>query len=89
MRILIGSTEKCGISMNTQDRLIALHDLSISYRLRDLEQRAGRINKIVALDPLSVDDYKSILTSLVRSGLQQSLGCRIYMDSATPGILAE
>lgn len=43
IRILIGSTEKCGAGTNVQDKLIALHHLDTPYRPSDLEQREGRI----------------------------------------------
>ena len=43
VRVLIGSTAKCGAGTNIQDRLIALHDLDCPWRPRDLTQRAGRI----------------------------------------------
>lgn len=50
---------------------------------------AGRINKIVALDPLTIDDYKSILKGPVLSGIQESLGCRVHIDGTAVTILAE
>ncbi|MDO5397844.1 MAG: SNF2-related protein [bacterium] len=43
IRILIGSTSKCGVGMNVQDKLIALHDLDCPWRPADLQQRMGRI----------------------------------------------
>jgi len=43
IRVLMGSTAKCGAGMNVQDRLIALHDLDCPWRPSDLEQRLGRI----------------------------------------------
>lgn len=43
IRILIGSTEKCGAGTNVQKRLVALHHLDTPYRPSDLEQREGRI----------------------------------------------
>jgi hypothetical protein len=43
VRIMFGSTAKCGSGTNVQDRLIALHDLDCPWRPADLEQRAGRI----------------------------------------------
>lgn len=43
IRILLGSTEKCGAGTNVQKRLIALHHLDTPYRPRDLLQREGRI----------------------------------------------
>lgn len=43
VRILLGSTAKCGAGTNIQDKLIALHDLDCPWRPADLEQRMGRI----------------------------------------------
>lgn len=42
IRVLIGSTEKCGAGTNIQNRLAALHHLDCPYRPRDIEQREGR-----------------------------------------------
>ncbi len=42
IRILIGSTQKCGAGTNVQKRLAALHHLDAPYRPRDLQQRDGR-----------------------------------------------
>lgn len=43
IRVLLGSTEKCGAGTNIQNRLIALHHLDTPFRPSDLEQREGRI----------------------------------------------
>lgn len=43
IRVLIGSTDKCGAGTNAQQRLIALHHLDTPYRPSDMEQREGRI----------------------------------------------
>ena len=43
IRVLIGSTFKCGAGMNAQERMIALHDLDAPMRPSDMEQRHGRI----------------------------------------------
>ena len=43
IRILIGSTEKCGAGTNIQNKLIAFHHLDTPFRPSDLEQREGRI----------------------------------------------
>ena len=43
IRVLLGSTGKCGAGTNCQDKLIAIHDLDIPWRPADLAQRAGRI----------------------------------------------
>ncbi|MCM1438733.1 MAG: DUF3849 domain-containing protein [Roseburia sp.] len=43
VRVLIGSTEKCGAGTNVQKRLVALHHMDTPYRPSDLAQREGRI----------------------------------------------
>lgn len=43
VRVLIGSTEKCGAGTNVQKRLVALHHLDTPYRPSDMAQREGRI----------------------------------------------
>ena len=43
VRVLFGSTFKCGAGTNVQDRLVAMHDLDCPWRPADLQQRAGRI----------------------------------------------
>lgn len=43
IRVLIGSTEKCGAGTNVQKRLVALHHLDTPYRPSDMQQREGRI----------------------------------------------
>ena len=43
VRVLIGSTAKCGAGTNIQNKLKALHHLDIPWRPRDLEQREGRL----------------------------------------------
>ncbi len=43
IRVLIGSTQKCGAGMNAQERMIALHDIDAPMRPSDMSQRHGRI----------------------------------------------
>lgn len=43
VRVLIGSSEKCGVGMNVQAKLIALHHIDPPWRPSDIEQREGRI----------------------------------------------
>lgn len=43
IRVMIGSTQKCGTGTNAQNKLIAIHDLDCPWRPADLEQRLGRI----------------------------------------------
>ena len=40
--VLLGSTEKMGVGVNIQERLIAMHHVDCPWRPRDLEQRRGR-----------------------------------------------
>ncbi|WP_312645574.1 SNF2-related protein [Hydrogenoanaerobacterium sp.] len=42
VRILIGSSAKCGAGMNVQDRLIGLHHLDCPWTPKDIVQRDGR-----------------------------------------------
>lgn len=62
VRILIGSTEKMGVGVNVQDRMIALHHMDAPIRPMDFEQRNGRIlrqgNMYAQLDkPVEVVTY--------------------------------
>ena len=50
---------------------------------------AGRVNKIIALEQLSVDGYKAILRGPALSGLEEATGCKISIDSAAGDALAE
>ena len=45
VRILLGSTNKCGAGMNAQKKMIALHHLDAPMRPSDMEQRNGRIER--------------------------------------------
>lgn len=45
IRVLIGSTQKCGTGVNVQNRLIATHNLDCPWRPIDLEQRLGRMER--------------------------------------------
>jgi N12 class adenine-specific DNA methylase len=40
--VLVGSTEKMGVGVNVQDRLVALHELDAPWRPADVAQRIGR-----------------------------------------------
>ena len=42
IRVLIGSTAKMGEGVNVQNKIVALHDLSVPMRADNLEQRHGR-----------------------------------------------
>ncbi|MBR3837736.1 MAG: hypothetical protein IKJ74_06270 [Clostridia bacterium] len=43
IRVIVGSTQKLGVGVNVQKRLVALHHLSVPWRPSDMVQREGRI----------------------------------------------
>lgn len=45
IKVIVGSTEKLGVGVNIQERLVAIHHLSIPWRPSDLEQRRGRMER--------------------------------------------
>ena len=53
IRVMIGSTQKCGAGMNAQERMIALHDLDAPMRPSDVEQTKRNIFFLInrALNP--------------------------------------
>lgn len=65
---------------------ISYNDLIHAGMRREI---AGRVNKIVALNPISVEDYRAILKGPVLDGLRESTGCKISIDGAAAGLLAE
>lgn len=42
IKVLIGSTNKCGTGVNVQDYCVALHHIDCPWRPADIEQREGR-----------------------------------------------
>ena len=43
LNVVIGSTQKLGVGVNVQERLVAIHHLSVPWRPADMVQREGRI----------------------------------------------
>ncbi len=43
IRVLVGSTQKLGIGVNVQERLVAIHHLDVPWRPADMTQREGRL----------------------------------------------
>ena len=88
VRVLIGSTAKCGAGTNVQDRLIASHDLDCPWRPRDLTQRAGRIIRQGNNNP-KVHIYRYVTESTFDSYLWQTVEAKQkfisqVMTSRTP-----
>jgi hypothetical protein len=72
VRILFGSTAKCGAGTNVQDRLIALHDVDCPWRPADLEQRSGRIIRQGNQNP-EVDVFRYVTEGTFDSYLFQTV----------------
>lgn len=72
VRVLIGSTQKCGAGTNIQDRLVALHDLDCPWRPGDLTQRAGRIERQGNMND-EVDIFRYVTESTFDAYLWQTV----------------
>ena len=72
VRILLGSTQKCGAGMNSQKKMIALHHLDCPLRPADMEQRNGRIERQGNENP-EVDIYRYVTNKSFDSYLFQIL----------------
>ncbi len=72
VRVLIGSTAKCGAGTNIQDRLVALHDLDCPWRPGDLTQRAGRIERQGNMND-EVDIFRYVTESTFDAYLWQTV----------------
>ena len=59
VRVLIGSTEKCGAGTNVQKRLVALHHLDTPYRPSDVGRilRTFKIKKNVEVTDNGKDNF--------------------------------
>ena len=62
VRVLIGSTQKLGIGVNVQDRLVAAHHLDVPWRPADMTQREGRILRFGNANP-KVEIYRYVTES--------------------------
>lgn len=72
VRILLGSTAKCGAGMNAQKKMAALHHLDCPLRPSDMEQRNGRIKRQGNENP-EVDIYRYVTNKSFDSYLFQIL----------------
>lgn len=93
VRVLLGSTAKCGAGTNIQDRLIALHDLDVPWRPSDLEQRSGRIirqgnknDEVKVFRYITENTFDSYLWQIIEN--KQKFISQI-MTSKTPARIAE
>jgi len=80
IRVLIGSTYKCGAGMNAQKRMVALHHVDAPLRPSDMEQREGRIlrqgndNKHVKIYRYSTDRTFDAYTYQILENKQKFIG---------------
>jgi hypothetical protein len=72
VRVILGSTAKCGAGTNIQKKLIALHDLDCPWRPADLAQRAGRIERQGNDNP-EVDIYRYVTEGTFDAYLFQTI----------------
>ena len=72
VRVLIGSTAKCGAGTNIQDKLAALHHLDCPWRPSDLEQRDGRIAR-PDNENADVDIYRYVTEGTFDAYLYQTI----------------
>ena len=70
VRVLLGSTAKMGAGTNVQKLLVASHDLDCPWRPRDLEQRAGRLDRRGNTNP-EVEIYRYVTESTFDAYLYQ------------------
>ena len=93
IRVLLGSTQKCGAGTNIQNKLVALHDLDVPWRPSDLEQRAGRIVR-QGNENKEVNIYRYVTENTFDSYLWQTIENKQkfisqIMTSKTPVRVAE
>ena len=88
VRILLGSTAKCGAGTNVQEKLIALHHLDCPWRPADLEQREGRIirqgntnSKVYVYRYVTKDTFDAYLYQIIEN---KQKGISQIMTSKTP-----
>ena len=83
IRVMIGSTQKCGAGMNAQERMIALHDLDAPMRPSDMEQRHGRIIRQGNTNT-KVDIYRYTTDKTFDAYLYQMLENKQIMTDKSP-----
>lgn len=72
VRVLLGSTAKCGAGMNAQKKMVALHHLDCPMRPSDMEQRNGRIER-QGNENKEVDIFRYVTNKTFDSYLYQML----------------
>ncbi len=74
VRVLLGSTDRMGVGVNVQEKLIALHHLDAPPRPMDIEQRNGRIIRQGNTNPVvEVHSY----------GVENTLDAAMFQKLAT------
>lgn len=73
IRVMFGSTEKMGVGVNVQDKLIALHHMDAPHRPMDVEQRNGRIVRQGNENPI---------VEILNYGVENTLDATLYQRLA-------
>jgi N12 class adenine-specific DNA methylase len=74
VRVIMGTTEKLGVGVNIQDRLMAAHHIDVPNRPMDFEQRNGRIWR-----PGNLNDEVEILVYGVKNTLDSTAFQRLLI----------
>jgi len=105
IRILIGSTEKAGTSLNVQERVVAMHHLDIPWKPSELEQRDGRgarqgnwlakmffgnkVRIFIHAVERSLDNYKFNLLKNKQTFISQMKNCELSVRTLDEGAMDE
>jgi hypothetical protein len=73
VRIVLGSTEKMGVGVNAQERMVALHHVDAPARPMDFEQRNGRI-----LRQGNIHAEMGISVEVLTYGVEKTLDATAY-----------
>jgi N12 class adenine-specific DNA methylase len=74
IRVVIGSTERMGVGVNAQRKMVALHHLDAPPRPMDVEQRNGRIVRQQNENPV---------VEILAYGVENTLDAAMYQKLAT------
>ena len=78
IRVMLGTSERMGIGVNVQERLIGLHHLDAPNRPTDFEQRNGRIIRQGNLHAVSGSPAWGIPIEILTYGVDKTLDATAY-----------
>jgi hypothetical protein len=105
IRIILGSSQKMGVGVNMQERIVAMHHLDIPWSPKDLEQRNGRgvrqgnlcakkyndnkVDNYIYATKGTLDAYKYFLVDLKRKFISQIKNSNIRTRKIDEGEMGE